>query len=171
MSPRFGSFFAMRRSSATPNSTARRRLRRMRIACILCLAARDTPPATFLLNGEFYPCVQFPLSCGSSASSTSGETPNQLKEVRSIRRRDLSSCSQCAHGASCTRCPGLAFLEGNMRGPSTADCEKSFARTGIPSASLLAKKGSGSAPRLAQIQLVPAITGNRLSGMGARQAL
>ena len=53
------------------------------------------------------------------------------ERVRSIRLRDLSSCSQCAHGSSCTRCPGLAFMEGNMRGPSTADCEKSFARTGF----------------------------------------
>jgi len=90
-----------------------------------------------------------------------------LKEVRSIRLKNLSSCSQCAHGATCTRCPGLAFLEGNMRGPSTADCEKSFARTGIPSANLLAKKEKASAPRLVQIQLVPAITGSRLSGIGS----
>jgi hypothetical protein len=27
-------------------------------------------------------------------------------------------------------------MEGNMRGPSTQDCEKSFARTGIPSANM-----------------------------------
>jgi hypothetical protein len=31
-------------------------------------------------------------------------------------------------------------MEGNMRGPSSQDCEKSFARTGIPSANMLAKK-------------------------------
>jgi len=31
-------------------------------------------------------------------------------------------------------------MEGNMRGPSSLDCEKSFARTGIPSANMLAKK-------------------------------
>jgi hypothetical protein len=30
-------------------------------------------------------------------------------------------------------------MEGNMRGPSTADCEKSFARTGIPSENLKRK--------------------------------
>jgi hypothetical protein len=29
-------------------------------------------------------------------------------------------------------------MEGNMRGPSTADCEKSFVRTGIVSAGMLA---------------------------------
>ncbi len=38
--------------------------------------------------------------------------------------------------------PGLAYMEGNMRGPSSLDCEKSFARTGIPSANLLSKKPS-----------------------------
>jgi hypothetical protein len=30
-------------------------------------------------------------------------------------------------------------MEGNMRGPSSLDCEKSFARTGIPSANMIAK--------------------------------
>ena len=116
--------------------------------------------------GEFYPCVQFHLSCGNVRQQPFidiwRDSP-QLQEVRSIRLRDLSGCSQCAHGATCTRCPGLAFLEGNMRGPSTADCEKSFARTGIPSKNLLAKKETPSLLRLVQIQLVPAITGSRLS--------
>ena len=120
--------------------------------------------------GEFYPCVQFPLSCGNVRQQRFIDIwrdSEQLKEVRSIRLKDLSGCSQCAHGSTCTRCPGLAFMEGNMRGPSTADCEKSFARTGIPSVNLLAKKEKAAPPRLVQIQLVPAITGNRLSGMSA----
>jgi radical SAM protein with 4Fe4S-binding SPASM domain len=124
--------------------------------------------------GEFYPCVQFPLSCGNVRQQPFIDiwrNSEQLKEVRSIRLRDLSSCSQCSHGSTCTRCPGLAFMEGNMRGPSTADCERSFARTGIPSANLLAKKQSASVPRLVQIQLVPAITGSRLSGVGASQVM
>jgi radical SAM protein with 4Fe4S-binding SPASM domain len=120
--------------------------------------------------GEFYPCVQFPLSCGNVRQQRFIDIwrdSEQLKEVRSIHLRDLSSCSQCAHGSSCTRCPGLAFLEGNMRGPSTADCEKSFARTGIPSVNLLAKKDKVPSPRLVQIQIVPPIAGSRLSGMDA----
>ncbi|MCU1302102.1 MAG: Radical domain protein [Candidatus Sulfotelmatobacter sp.] len=122
--------------------------------------------------GEFYPCVQFPLSCGNVRQQSFIDiwhNSEQLKEVRSIRLRDLSSCSQCAHGGSCTRCPGLAFLEGNMRGPSTADCERSFARTGIPSANLLAKKDKDkvSPARLVQIQLVPVITGVRLLEMSS----
>src|SRR5258706_2534037 len=118
--------------------------------------------------GEFYPCVAFPLSCGNVRQQRFIDIwrdSEQLKEVRSIRLRDLSGCSQCAHGGTCTRCPGLPFLEGNMRGPSTSDCEKSFARTGIPSKNLLAKKEKASPARLVQIQLVPVITGIRRSGM------
>jgi AdoMet-dependent heme synthase len=122
--------------------------------------------------GEFYPCVQFPLSCGNVRQQRFIDiwrNSEQLKEVRSIRLRDLTSCSGCAHGSTCTRCPGLAFLEGNMRGPSTADCEKSFARTGIPSVNLLAKKQNPSPPRLIQIQIVPSITGTRLAAIGVAQ--
>jgi AdoMet-dependent heme synthase len=116
--------------------------------------------------GEFYPCVQFPLSCGNVRQQRFIDiwrNSERLKEVRSVRLKDLSGCSQCVHGSTCTRCPGLAFLEGNMRGPSTADCEKSFARTGIPSVNLLAKKEARSTARLVQIQLVPAVTGSRLA--------
>jgi radical SAM protein with 4Fe4S-binding SPASM domain len=120
--------------------------------------------------GEFYPCVQFPLSCGNVRQQRFIDIwrdSEQLKEVRSIRLRDLSSCSQCAHGSTCSRCPGLAFMEGNMRGPSTADCEKSFARTGIPSKNLLAKKDKVFPGRLVQIQLVPTFAGSRLADVGA----
>jgi hypothetical protein len=52
---------------------------------------------------------------------------------------------------TCTRCPGLAYMEGNMRGPSTADCEKSFIRTGIPSANML-RLSRANAAGLVQIQ-------------------
>ena len=86
--------------------------------------------------GDVYPCVQFPLPSGNVRQTKFvdiwRDSP-QLKEVRSITLRDMPSCSQCSHGATCTRCPGLAYMEGNMRGPSTQDCEKSYARTGIPS--------------------------------------
>jgi hypothetical protein len=44
-------------------------------------------------------------------------------------------------------------MEGNMRGPSSQDCEKSFARTGIPSANMLAKKERAAA-NLVQIRPV-----------------
>ncbi len=95
--------------------------------------------------GDVYPCVQFPLSTGNVRRSKFLDIwrhSPEMNEVRSIRARDLTSCSHCTHLVSCTRCPGLAYMEGNMRGPSSQDCEKSFARTGIPSANLLSKKPS-----------------------------
>jgi radical SAM protein with 4Fe4S-binding SPASM domain len=106
--------------------------------------------------GDFYPCVQFPISCGNVRQQSFAEiwkNSEQLNDVRSIRLKDLSGCSECTHGTSCTRCPGLAYMEGNMRGPSSQDCEKSYARTGIPSANLLARKPS--TPKLVQIRAVP----------------
>jgi radical SAM protein with 4Fe4S-binding SPASM domain len=103
--------------------------------------------------GDVYPCVQFPLPSGNIRSHRFldiWQNSAQLKDVRSIRLRDLTSCSNCVHGSACTRCPGLAYLEGNMRGPSIQDCEKSFARTGVPSENLLSRKAS--AGSLVQIQ-------------------
>src|ERR1700730_1613120 len=92
--------------------------------------------------GDVYPCVQFPLPCGNVRKQEFLDIwrqSRQLNEVRSIRARDLPTCSSCSHVGSCTRCPGLAYMEGNMRGPSSLDCEKSSARTGIPSANMIAK--------------------------------
>jgi AdoMet-dependent heme synthase len=95
--------------------------------------------------GDVYPCVQFPLPTGNVRRTKFvdiwRDSP-QFKEVRSITLRDMPSCSKCAHGATCTRCPGLAYMEGNMRGPSSQDCEKSYARTGIPSENYKARNES-----------------------------
>jgi AdoMet-dependent heme synthase len=105
--------------------------------------------------GDVYPCVQFPLASGNVRSRSFLDIwrhSSELKDVRSIRLRDLPSCSKCVHGSACTRCPGLAYMEGDMRGPSAQDCEKSFAKTGIPSENLRSKKAS-TAP-LIQIQRV-----------------
>ena len=101
-------------------------------------------------RGEVYPCVQFPLPCGNVRTQRFADIwthSDQLRQVRSIRARDLPVCSSCGHVGECTRCPGLAFMEGNMYGPSSADCEKSFVRTGIPSANML-RRAAG----LVQIQ-------------------
>jgi radical SAM protein with 4Fe4S-binding SPASM domain len=90
--------------------------------------------------GDVFPCVQFPLPSGNVRKQRFLDIWNlspQLKEVRSIQAKHLSVCSSCSHVSSCTRCPGLAYVEGNMRGPSTADCEKSFYRTGVPTANML----------------------------------
>ncbi|MGE5736181.1 MAG: radical SAM/SPASM domain-containing protein [Acidobacteriota bacterium] len=94
--------------------------------------------------GDVFPCVQFPLPSGNLRREKFVEIwrhSSALKEVRSIRARDLTTCSACSHVGSCSRCPGLAYMEGNMRGPSSADCEKSFQRTGIPSANMLQQGG------------------------------
>ena len=113
--------------------------------------------------GDVYPCVQFPMPCGNVRRTRFvdiwRESP-QLQEVRSITLRDMPSCSKCVHGATCTRCPGLAYLEGNMRGPSYQDCEKSYARTGIPSENFKARNGAPrpvSSLQLVQIQGIPAV--------------
>lgn len=92
--------------------------------------------------GDVFPCVQFPVASGNVRRQKFLDiwrNSPQLAEVRSIRTRDLPVCSGCAHVATCTRCPGQAWMEGNMRGPSSSDCEKSYYRTGIPSANMLAK--------------------------------
>ena len=104
--------------------------------------------------GDVFPCVQFPLPSGNVRQQKFldiWQHSPQLEEVRSIRARDLPTCSSCAHVGTCTRCPGLAYMQGNMRGPSNADCEKSFQRTGIPTANMLSR-GQGTFPRLIQIQ-------------------
>jgi AdoMet-dependent heme synthase len=104
--------------------------------------------------GDVFPCVQFPLPTGNVRKQKFLEIwrhSAQMNEVRSIHARDLPVCSTCTHVGSCTRCPGLAYMEGNMRGPSAQDCEKSFARTGILSANMLAKKPSSKPSPLVQI--------------------
>jgi radical SAM protein with 4Fe4S-binding SPASM domain len=108
--------------------------------------------------GDVYPCVQFPLPSGNVRRDKFLDIwrhSPQLNEVRSITARDLTGCSHCSNLKSCTRCPGLAYMEGNMRGPSTQDCEKSFVRTGIPSVNLMSKKSAGAG--LVQIQSVAAM--------------
>lgn len=93
--------------------------------------------------GDVFPCVQFPLPTGNVRRERFVDIwrhSGQMNEVRSIRVKDLTTCSSCTHVSKCSRCPGLAYMEGNMRGPSSQDCEKSFARTGVPSANMLAKK-------------------------------
>jgi AdoMet-dependent heme synthase len=93
--------------------------------------------------GDVFPCVQFPLPTGNVRKQHFLDIwrhSEQMNDVRSIRVKDLSTCTSCSHVSSCTRCPGLAYLEGNMRGPSSQDCQKSFARTGVPSANMLAKQ-------------------------------
>jgi AdoMet-dependent heme synthase len=80
--------------------------------------------------GELFPCVQFPVSCGNVRKQPFLEiwqNSPKLNEIRDIRLKDLT-CSSCEMLSGCTRCPGLAYMEGDMRGPSSADCTKSMAK-------------------------------------------
>jgi radical SAM protein with 4Fe4S-binding SPASM domain len=89
--------------------------------------------------GDVYPCVQFPLPTGNVREKKFLDIwrySPEMNEVRSITLGDLTNCSKCSNLGSCTRCPGLAYMEGNMRGPSTQDCEKSLVRTGVMSENL-----------------------------------
>jgi radical SAM protein with 4Fe4S-binding SPASM domain len=93
--------------------------------------------------GDVYPCVQFPLPTGNVREKKFLDIwrySPEMNEVRSITLRDLTNCSKCSNLVSCTRCPGLAYMEGNMRGSSTQDCEKSLVRTGVMSENLKARK-------------------------------
>jgi len=111
--------------------------------------------------GDVFPCVQFPLPSGNLRKQTFLDIWNlspQLNEVRSIQAKHLTVCSSCSHVGSCSRCPGLAYVEGNMRGPSTADCEKSYYRTGVPSANMMRQEvGKVRGGPLVQIQPLAAV--------------
>jgi radical SAM protein with 4Fe4S-binding SPASM domain len=107
--------------------------------------------------GDVYPCVQFPLPTGNVRTTKFMDIwthSPQMNEVRSITMADLPVCSTCSHGGGgCSRCPGLAYLEGNMRGPSSQDCEKSYVRTGVETAGMkLRAAGGQSIAGLVQIQ-------------------
>jgi radical SAM protein with 4Fe4S-binding SPASM domain len=107
--------------------------------------------------GDVFPCVQFPLPSGNVRKQKFLDIWNfspQLKEVRSIQAKHLTVCSSCSHVGSCTRCPGLAYMEGSMRGPSTADCEKSYYRTGVPTANML-RQDTGKARRGPLVHIQP----------------
>jgi len=112
--------------------------------------APPTPPGEELLNGhscgagfkscyitpqgDVMPCVTFPLVCGSLRHSSflAIWKSAPFLQIRGIRNRDLDTCSSCSSLSSCHRCPGLAFMEGNMRGPSIQDCQNTYAQTKVP---------------------------------------
>ncbi len=96
--------------------------------------------------GDVYPCVQFPMPCGTVRKQDFREIWHgspAFAELRAAQVRDLHTCSHCTHIAYCSRCPGLAYMEGDFRGPSSVDCQKSYVRTGIPSPAISRAAGSG----------------------------
>jgi radical SAM protein with 4Fe4S-binding SPASM domain len=116
--------------------------------------------------GDVFPCVQFPLPTGNVRRQRFIDIwrdSAQMNDVRAIRLKDLPTCSSCSHVANCSRCPGLAYMEGNMVGPSSQDCQKSFARTGVPSANMLNKQRA--AANLVQIRPLSGPVDNRAAGI------
>jgi radical SAM protein with 4Fe4S-binding SPASM domain len=81
--------------------------------------------------GDVMPCVAMPIACGNVRDEPFAQiwhrSPEMLR-VRSIRIRDLHTCSSCAASRFCTRCPGQALVEtGDLYGPSPANCEHALA--------------------------------------------
>ena len=84
-------------------------------------------------SGDVYPCVQFPLVLGNVTERPFREIWTDspaARRVRSIRVADLPVCRNCELLSQCSRCPGLAYMEGDLLGPSRLNCEQAFARTG-----------------------------------------
>lgn len=81
--------------------------------------------------GDVMPCVALPLACGNIRQRPFAEIWSDsrgMRQVRSIRIRDLHTCAGCEAAAFCTRCPGQALVEdGDLYGPSTAACEHALA--------------------------------------------
>lgn len=67
-------------------------------------------------EGRVYPCNQLLLEVGDLRKNCFAEIWNNSKELQNLRSytiRDLPVCSKCPLLSSCSRCPGLALLEGN----------------------------------------------------------
>jgi AdoMet-dependent heme synthase len=81
--------------------------------------------------GDVTPCVALPITCGNIRDMPFARIwrdSRDMQRVRSIRVRDLHTCSGCTASAFCTRCPGQALVEdGDLYGPSSAACEHALA--------------------------------------------
>jgi radical SAM protein with 4Fe4S-binding SPASM domain len=82
--------------------------------------------------GDVMPCVAMPIACGNIREQSFEEiwkASPRMRDVRSIRVRDLHTCSGCAAAQFCMRCPGQTFVEtGDLRGPLAASCDHAAAR-------------------------------------------
>ncbi len=105
------------------------------------------------------PCVQFSIVCGNVRSQPFTDiwrSSEALTRIRAIRMSDLPVCGECVNLSVCTRCPGLAYMAGDLLGPSLLDCEKVFARTGLLppiSVSLSTDLGSRSRTKISAARL------------------
>ena len=91
--------------------------------------------------GDVMPCVAMPISCGNVRDTPFAEIWHrspEMRRVRSIRIRDLHTCSSCAASPFCSRCPGQALVEtGDLYGPSPANCEHALTRAQVAGAAVI----------------------------------
>ncbi len=77
-------------------------------------------------RGDVYPCIQLPIKVGNVFKQdfkNIWQDALLLKKMRQVTPEQISLCSECKIISSCTRCPGLAFLEdGDMFGASSVAC-------------------------------------------------
>jgi radical SAM protein with 4Fe4S-binding SPASM domain len=103
--------------------------------------------------GDVMPCVAMPIACGNVREEPFAEIwqrSPEMTRVRSIRIRDLHTCSSCAASPFCTRCPGQALVEGgDLYGPSPGNCEHALVgarlagSTALPASMLHVTTSSG----------------------------
>ena len=112
------------------------------------LRGRTQQPFTSLLKGmsrHAFSSRWSAAACGGVLSPRSGTGRSFSVSVKSA----FAICPfapRVRTSSVCNRCPGLAYLEsGDFRAPSSLDCEKSFARTGIPSALMQIRSAAGHA--------------------------
>jgi radical SAM protein with 4Fe4S-binding SPASM domain len=86
-------------------------------------------------SGDVLACNILPGSAGNVRDRGFREIWEQspwLAKVRSIRRRDLHACRDCAEQPWCGRCPAQALVEdGDLLGPSRVACERAGVLRGI----------------------------------------
>ncbi|MFH1308890.1 MAG: PqqD family peptide modification chaperone [Patescibacteria group bacterium] len=76
--------------------------------------------------GDVFPCNQLFYKFGNLRNNSFSEIWNnspEIKKLRLIKVKDLPICSECDLLPYCSRCPGLALLEGgDMLGHSPENC-------------------------------------------------
>jgi len=91
--------------------------------------------------GDVMPCVAMPIACGNVRDTPFAEIWHrspEMRRVRSIRIRDLHTCSSCAASPFCSRCPGQALVEtGDLYGPSPANCEHALTRARVAGSAVI----------------------------------
>ena len=90
------------------------------------LCAAGNRYANITSSGEVRACNNMPGVAGNVREQSFREiweTSDWLKQVRSIRRKDLDTCNTCPKISYCGRCHAQALVEdGNMMGPSSSAC-------------------------------------------------